>query len=502
MNDLRRHGLAVDGGRTRGGEETRLLTKDGLAAAAIDLDREIEEMGGMPKSAGRSGASHPMTVNEMVIALIRPKPNLNKVKREPAEAQAAARAAACEPDGIGTLASYATEVALPVEGTWKNPTIGRARADVVLTAPQAGLPLLFIEVDNCTEEAVLIAAKFDKYARFFQRQDKDTDGIEKPLWRTRWSAPAANEYERVHPPVLLVFHQVGQRSAKNQMARVADLTRHHWQGIWHREGGYHSYDRCIPIVATTLDQLREHGPAGPAFWRIGRDHRQPLLDALGNARRDAYLTRRQAAREEQRRCEEREAAQREARRPVCADCGRKFTDDRWGAIGYTPRLGRARVAPALVRGLPGPHSRSRAAGRSRRTGAPGAGAPASGGRGTRSRAEDQGLVLALPRLTGAWTCRSEQNCCTDRDTALPPIPVESGAADADFSRGPQVQVKWPCLGRLPAQGAGEGPGSPGGGKQREGRGEAAHRDQRDGDAEDDGADEEEAVEADAWQGLE
>ncbi|MFD7203374.1 hypothetical protein [Streptomyces sp. NPDC059893] len=50
-NDLRRHGLAVDGGRTRGGEEVRLLTKDGLAAAAIDLDREPEEMGGMPKSA-------------------------------------------------------------------------------------------------------------------------------------------------------------------------------------------------------------------------------------------------------------------------------------------------------------------------------------------------------------------------------------------------------------------------------------------------------------------
>lgn len=58
------------------GEEVRLLTKDGLAAAAIDLDCEPEEMGGMPKSAGRSGASHPMAVNETVIALIRPKPDL------------------------------------------------------------------------------------------------------------------------------------------------------------------------------------------------------------------------------------------------------------------------------------------------------------------------------------------------------------------------------------------------------------------------------------------
>lgn len=39
-NDLRRHGLAVDGGRTRGGDEVRLLTKEGLAVAVIELDRE------------------------------------------------------------------------------------------------------------------------------------------------------------------------------------------------------------------------------------------------------------------------------------------------------------------------------------------------------------------------------------------------------------------------------------------------------------------------------
>ncbi|WP_405690155.1 hypothetical protein [Streptomyces sp. NBC_00057] len=84
-----------------------------------------------------------------------------------------------------------------------------------MIAPEAGVPLLFIEVDNCTEEAVLIAAKFDKYTRFFKKKEKDTDGIDKPLWRTRWSAPASERYERVHPPVLLVFHQVGKRSARS-----------------------------------------------------------------------------------------------------------------------------------------------------------------------------------------------------------------------------------------------------------------------------------------------
>jgi len=163
------------------------------------------------------------------------------------------------------------------------------------------------------------------------RKEKDTDGIEKPMWRTRWSAPDP-DYERVQPPVLLVFHEVGKRTLKTQMQTVADLTRDHWQGQWRPEDGYHSYDRRIPIVATTLDLLREHGPAGPVFWRFGRDHREPLLDAIGNPRRDAaFARRRQAAWEEQRRRKEREAAEREARRPVCADCGNKFTDGRWTA---------------------------------------------------------------------------------------------------------------------------------------------------------------------------
>ncbi|MET9323470.1 hypothetical protein ABZX75_25255 [Streptomyces sp. NPDC003038] len=53
-------------------------------------------------------------------------------------------------------------------------------------------------------------------ARFFKKQEKDTDGIEQPLWRTRWPAPAPEEYERVHPPVLLVFHQVAGGQALRQ----------------------------------------------------------------------------------------------------------------------------------------------------------------------------------------------------------------------------------------------------------------------------------------------
>lgn len=77
-------------------------------------------------------------------------------------ALAAAQAAADAPAGLGAIASYATEVALPATGTWSNPGKGGAQADIVLTAIEEGVPLLFVEfveVDNCYESAQELAAK-------------------------------------------------------------------------------------------------------------------------------------------------------------------------------------------------------------------------------------------------------------------------------------------------------------------------------------------------------
>ncbi|WP_260334473.1 hypothetical protein [Streptomyces beigongshangae] len=96
---------------------------------------------------------------------------------DPPHVQAAVRAAVVgAPRGIGTLASYGTEVPLPATGTWNAPGRGGARADIVVTAPQDRVPLLFIGVDNCHESAEELAGKLEKYIRFFLRKVKDTDG--------------------------------------------------------------------------------------------------------------------------------------------------------------------------------------------------------------------------------------------------------------------------------------------------------------------------------------
>ncbi|MFE2273335.1 replication-relaxation family protein [Streptomyces lavendulae] len=346
LSDMRKHGLSENGGSTETGDALRNLTTKGLEAASYELRRPAGEMGSTARGAGSSGASHPMAVNETVIAMLRPKPNMAKLADDPPHVQAAAQAAVDSPDGIGTIASYWTEVPLPATGTWNAPGKGGAQADLVLTAPQDGVPLLFIEVDNCHETAEELAAKLEKYARFFKRKMKDTDGKERPMWRTRWTAPETWSGDRTHPPVLLVFNRIGERNPNRTVPRLMELTRHLWEGE-QQKAGHHRYDGRIPIIATGLKNLTEHGPAGPVFLRFGRDHKEPLWQAIGNPRREAADAR---AREESARAQEeyqakvqraaqeqaaKKAAEREARRPVCAGCGAKFTDERWEAARAT-----------------------------------------------------------------------------------------------------------------------------------------------------------------------
>ncbi|WP_189711940.1 replication-relaxation family protein [Streptomyces phaeofaciens] len=338
LADLRKHGLVENGGRTRGGEILRNLTPMGLKIAAQELDRPEGEMGSAARGAGRSGASHPMAVNDAVFALLRPKPDLALLDGEPPEAVAAAQRTVAASDGLGTLASYATEVALPATGTWTNPGKGGAQADIVLASPEDGVPLLFVEIDNCYESAQDLAGKIDKYVRFCRRMVKETDGTERPMWRTRWWAPDGRRGDLPHPPLLLVFNRLGPRNPNTVIPQLAELTRRHWEGKAYE--AFHTYDGKLPIVATGMNMLREHGPTGAIFWRFGRGDMQPLPEAIGNPRReasDAHARTEQEAREREyedqlRRTAQQQNAEQEARRPVCARCSTKFTNERWRAI--------------------------------------------------------------------------------------------------------------------------------------------------------------------------
>ncbi|MFI7298917.1 hypothetical protein [Streptomyces sp. NPDC050121] len=77
--------------------------------------------------------------------------------------------------------------------------------------------------------------------------------------------------------------------------------------------------------------------------------RQNLWDAIDNPAGDAAIARRA----EDTRHRQAQAAESEARRPVCTGCGTKFTDDRWKA-GVAVDWGRGVQPPAPVRRLQDP----------------------------------------------------------------------------------------------------------------------------------------------------
>nr|WP_239155658.1 replication-relaxation family protein [Streptomyces sp. SID14446] len=295
--DLARHGLVVSEGSSRDGHKIWHLTPVGLDAAAEVLGRPVGEMGGIARGAARSGAPHAMAVNETVIAITRtpaaatrPVPRQQTGPAPAAETTGPVSAPVADPaPGIGWVGSWSTEVPLAAASSRS----GRAgvRADAVLQAPEAGLPVLFVEVDNCTEPPETLESKFEKYLRYFRLTAKSSVGGEMPLWRTHYR-PSPRDG---HPPLAFVFNpgtRMGSRALKNRMNTVLKNTRQVWSGDYHADrgygvpaserDGYYDFTDAIPVLFTTLDRLQAGGPHAPVWWRCGHGQWETLSDALDN----------------------------------------------------------------------------------------------------------------------------------------------------------------------------------------------------------------------------
>ncbi|MFD9444097.1 replication-relaxation family protein [Streptomyces sp. NPDC060006] len=252
---------------------------------------------GTARGAALSGAPHAMAVNETVIAITRtpapraPAASTRSVPRQRTESvvpSAAVEADAMGPRGIGTVGSLSTEASQNLPSTRGTRTA--VRADAVLQAPEAGLPVLFVEVDNCTESPEVLAAKFEKYRTYFRLKTKTPQGLEVPVWRTRYAATGRDG----HPPVAVVFNpgtRTGPEALKNRMNTVLQLSRQVWSGTyqWHGAYGpgeerdeYYDHADAIPVLFTTLDRLQTNGPHEAVWRRCGHGQFETLPDALAN----------------------------------------------------------------------------------------------------------------------------------------------------------------------------------------------------------------------------
>lgn len=226
------------------------------------------------------------------------------------------------------------------------------RADLVMRAPDSGAPVLLLEIDRRTGDAHDLVHKPRRYWQWGRLLASDADRYTVSLARSRPDAIEHIDHEkrlwrRVYPPtgreglvlVAFVFADATDTKVSNTVAVLEEAGRRYWAP--RRYESYHrgitalDYRQAVPVVVTTLEQFQEHGADAAVWRRLGRTGEQTLTDALDNPDGDA-LYEFQAARADAEE-KQRQAAEREARRPVCARCKAKFTDERWEEISTRSR---------------------------------------------------------------------------------------------------------------------------------------------------------------------
>ncbi|MGA5499248.1 hypothetical protein ACPCSP_33535 [Streptomyces cinereoruber] len=219
------------------------------------------------------------------------------------------------------------------------------RAGLVVRAPAAGVLVMLVEVDRRSEDAHDLVTKLRRYWEWGRLLPKDADKCTVDLVGSRPDASERVDHQqrlwrRVYPPtareglvpLAFVFADTTEAKVANTVAVLEEAGRRYWASrrygtLYEKAITARDYRQAVPVVVTTLEQLQEHG-AGAAVWRrLGRTREQTLTDALDNPDGDVLYHRQYARAEAE--DERRRAAEREARRPVCKRCGRKFTDQRW-----------------------------------------------------------------------------------------------------------------------------------------------------------------------------
>ncbi|MGW6739295.1 replication-relaxation family protein [Streptomyces sp. NPDC055025] len=236
--------------------------------------------------------------------------------------------------GFGIPLSWQTEIA------HKLPYGYTQYADLTMRAPDAGVPAMLLDVDRVSEPVDELTAKLRRYTDWFELLAPKTDATkEKAARRGGASVHAFRLWSRIYPatgregyvPVAFVFTGKTAAQRESRMRRLEQAARAYFGGTRHRGEAFTAvdYHRAVPVVVTELERITADpaGAAGPVWRRLGHDEWQTLSEALDNPDGDRLY--KVQLGEARRRQAEREAAHREAQRPVCTQCGTKFTDERW-----------------------------------------------------------------------------------------------------------------------------------------------------------------------------
>ncbi|MFI9587010.1 replication-relaxation family protein [Streptomyces sp. NPDC052236] len=165
------------------------------------------------------------------------------------------------------------------------------RADLVMRAPDAGVPVMLLEIDRRTEDPHELVHKLRRYADWFRLLPSDADERTVRLARTRaddiehidheerlwrWYYPPTGREGT--PPLAFVFADTTPAKVANTIAVREEAGRRYWasrrRDVYQRGITARGYRQVVPVLVTTLEQLREHG-ADTAVWRrLGRASRR------------------------------------------------------------------------------------------------------------------------------------------------------------------------------------------------------------------------------------
>ncbi|WP_307718032.1 replication-relaxation family protein [Streptomyces sp. V4I23] len=246
--------------------------------------------------------------------------------------------------GFGTPLSWQTEIG------HKLPYGYTQYADLTMRAPDAGVPAMLLEVDRVNEPVDVLVDKVRRYTEWFEllapKADKDRERVARSYGGARvhdfrlWSRIYPATGREGYVPLAFVFTGKTKAQRASRMRRLEQAARSYFAGTQYAGGGITAvdYHQAVPVVVTELERITADpdGAAGKVWRRLGRDEWQTLTDALDNPDGDRlYVVQAEQARKRQK---EREAAVREAQRPVCRRCGAKFTDDRWDTVRHYPGM--------------------------------------------------------------------------------------------------------------------------------------------------------------------
>ena len=202
--------------------------------------------------------------------------------------------------GIGHRLGWQTEVAHRLGNGFVQ------RADLVMRAPDSGVPVMLLEIDRRTEDAHDLVHKLRRYTDWFRMLPPDADdrtvrlarswadaiehiSHDERLWR-RYYPPTGREGM---PPLAFVFADTTDAKVANTVKVLEEAGRPYWasrrfeDAAWRKGITARDYSQAVPVLVTTLEQLQEHGADAAVWRRLGRTGEQTLHQALDNPDGDA-----------------------------------------------------------------------------------------------------------------------------------------------------------------------------------------------------------------------